>query len=80
MLGGLVFVHYINDIEKWLSVITHRKVFDDSIYYFDKIPTLVDPFTVGWIVTGALVIAVAASVWPAHRAAKLHPVRALRFE
>jgi lipoprotein-releasing system permease protein len=80
MLGGLVFVHYINDIEKWLSAVTHRKVFDDSIYYFDKIPTLVDPFTVGWIVVGALLIAIAASVWPAHRAAKLHPVRALRYE
>jgi lipoprotein-releasing system permease protein len=55
-------------------------VFDESIYYFDKIPTIIEPFTVGWIVTGALLIAIGASIWPAERAARLHPVRALRFE
>jgi lipoprotein-releasing system permease protein len=80
MIGGLVFVRYINEIERTLSKFTHRKVFDDTIYYFDKIPTLIQPFTVCWIVTGALLIAVTASIWPAHRAAHLHPVRSLRFE
>ena len=37
---------------------TGHKVFDDTIYYFDKIPTIVEPFTVFWIVAGALLIAV----------------------
>jgi lipoprotein-releasing system permease protein len=80
MAGGLLFVRYINQIEGWLSKILHHKVFDDTIYYFNEIPTLVNPFTVGWIVVGALFIAVTASVWPAQRASKLHPVRALRYE
>jgi lipoprotein-releasing system permease protein len=80
MAGGLLFVHYINDIEKWLSKLTGHKVFDDTIYYFDKIPTLVDPWTVAWIVGGALLISAVACIWPAQRAARLHPVRALRYE
>jgi lipoprotein-releasing system permease protein len=80
MVGGLVFVRYINEIEKGLSVILKHKVFDDSIYYFDRIPTVVETHTVVAIVIGALVIAVGASVWPAQRAAKMHPVKALRFE
>ena len=80
MIGGLWFVWKINAIEKWLSEVTHRKVFDDSIYYFSEIPTLVQPSTVAWIVGGALFIAVAASIWPAHRASRLRPVQALRFE
>jgi lipoprotein-releasing system permease protein len=80
MAGGLLFVKYINEIERGLSKVTGRKVFDDSIYYFNAIPTLVEPVTVAWIVTGALFIAVAASIWPAHRAANLHPVRSLRYE
>jgi lipoprotein-releasing system permease protein len=80
MAGGLLFVRYINEIETGLSKQVGRKVFDDSIYYFDKIPTIVEPFTIGWIVAGALVIAVGASIWPAERAARLHPVRALRYE
>jgi lipoprotein-releasing system permease protein len=80
MLGGLAFVWKINWVEKQLSWLTGRKVFDDTIYYFNEIPTRVDPWTVAWIVGGALFIAVAASVWPAQRAASLHPVRALRYE
>jgi lipoprotein-releasing system permease protein len=80
MLGGLLFVWNINAIEKWISGVLGHKVFDDTIYYFNEIPTLVEPFTVAWIVVGALSIAVAASIWPAQRAAKLHPVKALRYE
>ncbi len=80
MISGLLFVRFINEIEHGLSVVTGRKVFDDSIYYFSEIPTLVQPGTVAWIVGGALAIAVAASVWPAQRAARLRPVQALRFE
>jgi lipoprotein-releasing system permease protein len=80
MAGGLLFVYNINTIEDWLSKLTGRKVFDDSIYYFNEIPTRVEPWTVIWIVAGALLIAAVASVWPAQRAARLHPVRALRFE
>jgi lipoprotein-releasing system permease protein len=80
MAGGLLFVRYINEIERALSTFLGRKVFDDTIYYFDKIPTIVEPLTVGWIVTGALLIAVGASIWPAERAARLHPVHALRYE
>ncbi len=80
MAGGLLFVRYINEIENALSRTVGRKVFDDTIYYFDRIPTVVEPLTVCWIVGGALLIAVAASIWPAERAARLHPVQALRFE
>ena len=77
---GLVFVRYINEIEETLSWITGRKVFDRDIYYFDTIPTHVSPLMVLWVAAGAMAIAVLASVLPARRASRLHPVRALRFD
>ncbi len=80
MVLGLLFVSYINEIAGLLSRITGHEVFDPSIYYFYKIPAIIEPFTVGWIVCGALAIAVLASVLPARRAARLHPVEALRYE
>jgi lipoprotein-releasing system permease protein len=80
LLIGLVFVAYINDIADLLAVVTGQAVFDPSIYYFQKIPTIVQPFTLGWIVAGAMLIAVVASILPARRAARLHPVEALRYE
>jgi lipoprotein-releasing system permease protein len=80
MILGLLFVAYINEIADLLGWITGQEVFDPKIYYFNKIPTIVEPFTVSWIVAGALAIAVLASVLPARRAAGLHPVEALRYE
>ncbi|MCP4505975.1 MAG: ABC transporter permease [Fuerstiella sp.] len=77
---GLLFVHYINEIEDGLSWVTGRKVFDEKIYYFFEIPTQVNPLMVMWVAVGAIAIAVLASVLPARRASRLHPVRALRYE
>jgi lipoprotein-releasing system permease protein len=77
---GLLLVSNINAVADGLGKLTGQPVFDPSIYYFYKIPTLVDPWTVGWIVLGAIGIAVLASVLPAIRAALLHPVQALRYE
>ena len=77
---GLLFVRYINQIEDGLSWLTGRKVFDEKIYYFFEIPTSVNPMMVIAVAFGAISIAVLASILPARRAARLHPVRALRFE
>jgi lipoprotein-releasing system permease protein len=77
---GITIVVYINDIEKFLTEWTGQQVFDRSIYYFDKIPTEIDPWTVLLVNAGALLIAVGSSVLPALRAAMLHPVQALRYE
>ncbi len=80
MVIGLLFVANINTIADWLAYVTGHEVFDPAIYYFQKIPTIVVPFTVAWIVAGAMLIAVIASILPARRAARLHPVEALRYE
>ncbi|HEY4232928.1 MAG TPA: ABC transporter permease [Lacipirellulaceae bacterium] len=80
MVIGLLFVKYINEIADLLGRATGRPVFDPSIYYFHKIPTVIDRPTVAWVVAGAMAIAVLASILPARRAARLHPVEALRYE
>jgi len=80
MVGGLLFVIYINEIAAGLERLTGREVFDPTIYYFQEIPAVIDPLTVALVVAGAIAIAVLASVLPALRAARLHPVEALRYE
>jgi lipoprotein-releasing system permease protein len=77
---GLLFVAYINEIEDVLSWVTGRKVFDEKIYYFHEIPTHVSAMMVFLVALGAIMIAVLASVLPARRASRLHPVKALRYE
>jgi len=77
---GLAITWNINAIRAGVEWCTGQRVFDPSIYYFFKIPTIVNPYTVAWIIVGAVGIAVAASVLPALRAARLHPVEALRHD
>ena len=77
---GLELTWHINDIEKLISHYTGTDIFDRSIYYFDRIPTDVQTWAVVMVNAGALFIAVFFSIFPALRAALLHPVRALRYE
>ncbi|QGJ71658.1 Lipoprotein releasing system transmembrane protein LolC [Planctomycetales bacterium 10988] len=80
MAIGLLMVAYLNPIADVLAWVMGQEVFDPTIYYFHKIPAIVDPWTVTWIVIGAMLIAVLASILPAIRAACLHPVEAFRYE
>lgn len=77
---GLLFVHNINTIAALIEKITGRAVFDPTVYYFSQIPTIIHPFMILWVVVGAILIAVMASVLPSIRAARMHPVEALRYE
>ncbi|TWT79338.1 Lipoprotein-releasing system transmembrane protein LolE [Planctomycetes bacterium CA13] len=80
LIGGLLFVSNINEIAGVIEKITGQEVFDPTVYYFTKIPTIIHPFTLCWVMAGAVAIAAMASVLPALRAARMHPVKALRFE
>lgn len=80
LIGGLLFVRHINQIAALIEKLTGQEVFDPTVYYFTEIPTIVEPLTLAWVMAGAVGIAVIASVLPAIRAARMHPVNALRFE
>ena len=77
---GVWFTLNINPIERWLTYWTGVEIFPRNIYYFKEIPTQLDTAVVVWTNILALAIAVAASVMPARRAARLRPVEALRYE
>jgi lipoprotein-releasing system permease protein len=77
---GLAITWNINRIRVGVEWLTGERVFDPAIYYFFRIPTIVNTATVAWIIAGAVAIAVVASVLPAIRASRLHPVEALRHD
>ena len=79
-VAGLAITDRLNEIEVLLTRLTGQQVFDRTIYYFDRIPTNIEPLTVLLVNLGAVSVAVGSSVLPALKAARLQPVRALRFE
>lgn len=80
MVLGLAFVLNINEVADFLSWCLGHEVFSPDIYYFYQVPYDISLTTVGWIVGGALFIAVLASVFPAWHASRLQPVESLRYE
>jgi lipoprotein-releasing system permease protein len=78
--AGVALTININEVEQALSRLTGMEVFNRNVYYFDRIPTEVQPWSIVLLNVGSVTIAVMFSVLPAMRAALLHPVRALRYE
>lgn len=55
-------------------------MWDPSVYYFDRIPSRIDPWLTGFTMAGAVLFSVLGAAIPAAKAADVDPVRALRYE
>jgi len=77
---GLTLIFFRNGFKDWLSSVLHIEIFPPDIYEFSRIPAEVAPGEVLVICLCAFVICAVASLIPAYFAAKLDPVKALRYE
>jgi len=77
---GILGALNIDGIEMWLSTLIGWQIFDRTIYIFDYIPAIVVPGHVISILVGAFLCTLLFAVVPAWRAARLHPIDALRYE
>lgn len=77
---GWWVVHKINVVEQWISSAMGLKLWKSSTYMFSKIPNAVDWESVVWITCSAIVAAGIGALLPAIAAARVQPVRILRYE
>jgi lipoprotein-releasing system permease protein len=76
---GWLVVHYINELHDMLGRFG-LVVWNPEIYLFETIPNTINPRETIIIVTVAIVASVLGAMVPAWRAARMHPVEALRWE
>ncbi len=79
LVGGLI-VLYINEIHTLMGTLLGVQMWSADTYLFDKIPNSINPVEAVIIFIAAVVSSIVGAVVPAWRAARLHPVEALRFE
>ena len=79
VLGYLITVN-INAIEKWIRITSGLKLWQSSVYMFDKIPNVVDWGSALPIVAAAIAAAALGALMPAALAARTRPVEVLRYE
>lgn len=77
---GMTLIRYRNEFSHWLATTLHIEVFPREVYQFSAIPAEVVPRDVAIICISAFFICSIAALIPAYFAARLDPVKALRYE
>ena len=79
-LLGVVFCLNIDRIRVFLQSVLGAKLFDPEVYYLTHLPAKLEAGNVIQVVVMALVLSLAATLYPSWRAARTDPVEALRHE
>jgi lipoprotein-releasing system permease protein len=77
---GMTLIRYRNEFSQWLASTLHIEIFPREVYQFSEIPAQIVPQDVWIICVSAFFICSFAALIPAYFAARLDPVKALRYE
>jgi lipoprotein-releasing system permease protein len=77
---GVLIGHSAGDVAAFLERLFRFEFFSSDVYLVTRIPSEVRYAQVGWIALVAMLITLAATIYPALRAARIPPADALRYE
>ena len=77
---GVTFSLYIENLRQFLSTTFNISLFPEEIYFLSKMPSEINPTSILMISLCSITITVIVSIFPAFKAAKLDPIKSLKYE
>tara|TARA_B100000959_G_scaffold155997_1_gene163545 strand:- start:628 stop:1860 length:1233 start_codon:yes stop_codon:yes gene_type:complete len=77
---GVMFSLYIENLREFLSNIFNISLFPEEIYFLSTMPSEINPFSIFIISICSIIVTILVSIFPAIKASKLDPVKALKYE
>ena len=77
---GVTFSMYVENLRQFLSTFFNISLFPEEIYFLSTMPSEISPLSIFIIALSSILITVLVSIFPALKAAKLDPIKSLKYE
>ena len=77
---GILFSYNIESVRQMISNIFNISLFPEEIYFLSKMPSEINPESIILIAICSIVITSLVSIFPALKASKMDPIKALKYE
>ena len=76
---GIIFCLNINDVKQMLEYLLNFELFSEEIYFFTKLPVIIDLVQISKILMISLFLSFVATIYPSVKASRVEPINLIKW-